>query len=396
MLFTKGIIECEPSEVGYNEKRIPVLHEHFQRCIDNGELVCATYCVARKGKVFMHGAVGKHSYKSDDDRPASPDDIQYIASITKLFTAVAIMQLVENGITRLNVPVGEILPMFNTPPFNKITLFHLLTHTSGLHPDLTCFENKHRHSPWKLIERGYKIHNSNNGEYDWIAASLSEGVRMEPGKEWAYCSFGFVYLGAVIEKLTGIRAEKYIEDNIVKPLGMKDTSFKIPKEKAERVIVQNEESEEWIKGIKSQKETDNIVESVLDRIPRTSGLLNSTVYDLALFGNMLLNHGTFNGVRIIGRKSLEKMTSPNIRNLPNYCWGVNENDRWYGIGFDMRRAPEFTFSDTSYFHEGAGTCALYIDPTEELVAAWIAPYAKPGWHANPVFNTQNVIWSGLI
>lgn len=397
MLYTKGPIECTPAEAGYDEGRIAYINEHIQRCIDAGEVLSTIYCVSRKGKIFMHGAVGKHSYNENDDRPARPDSIQYIASITKMYTSVAIMQLVENGVTRLNMPVGEILPQFNTPPYNKITLFHLLTHTSGLHPDAGCFENKYKSSAWDVISNMYQLHDKADGEFDWIAASLSQGVRMEPDKEWAYNSFGFVLLGAVIEKLTGVFAEKYIMDNIVTPLRLKDTFFELPKEKADRYIIHDSGTERNIDALKNSNDSDAVQDrGMWAKIPRTSGALKSTVYDLARFGNMLLYDGTFDGVRIIGRKALEKMKTPSLHNIANYCWGANEKNRNFGIGFDMRRAPEFTFSDTSFYHEGAGTCALYIDPTEELVAAWIAPFADDNWHANAVFNTQNVIWSGLM
>jgi len=130
MLYTQGKTDCKPKEVGYDEQRLDVLNRHMQRVIDDGEIQCSTYCVSRKGKVFAHGVVGNKSFRKNDNTPVKPDSIRYIASITKVFTAVAIMKLVENGVTRLDVPVGEILPQFNMPPYNGVTLFQLLTHTS--------------------------------------------------------------------------------------------------------------------------------------------------------------------------------------------------------------------------------------------------------------------------
>ena len=206
MLYTQGKTEVNPGEVGYNEQRLEVLNKHLQGLIDDGEIQCATYCISRKGKVFAHGAIGKKSFRTDDSTPVQPDSVRFIASITKTFTAVAIMKLVEDGVTRLDTPMGEILPQFNTPPYNSITLFHLLTHTSGMHADSNCFESKYQTNYWKLIEQAYKLHDSaKNGEFDWIAAALGtigSGLRVKPDTEWAYSSFGFTILGAVIEKLT--------------------------------------------------------------------------------------------------------------------------------------------------------------------------------------------------
>jgi len=397
MLYTKGNTDCSPNEVGYNEQRLEVLNNHFQRLIDDGEIQCATYCLSRSGRVFAHGAVGKKSFRKDDNTPVQPDSVRYIASITKTFTAVAIMKLVEDGVTRLDVPVGEILPQFNTPPYNAITLFHLLTHTSGMHPDANCFDNKYQISYWDLIEAKYNLHKPEDGEFDWIAAALGtigNGLRTKPDTEWAYCTFGFTILGAVIGKLTGMHAHKYIEDNIVKPLGMKDTAFFCTPDMAKRYIITDEKMQQNVDdAIKSINKPQWIGDKL--NIPDTGGGLNSTAYDMVRFANMTLLGGTLDGVRILGRKAMEKMTTFAIHNKPNYCWNGYEPNKGMGIGFDMRYGAAFTFSPNTYNHEGAGACAMYIDPQEELAAAWFVPFAKDGWFHRAMFNVQNVIWSGI-
>lgn len=397
MLYTQGKTECKPAEIGYDENRLQVLNNHLQKLIDDGEIQCATYCVSRKGRVFAHGAIGKKTFRKDDNTPVQPDSIRWIASITKVFTAVAIMKLVEDGLTRLDIPVAEILPQFNTPPYNGVTLFQLLTHTSGMHADGGCFDNKYQMNYWSLIEGRYNLHNKEkDGEFDWLAAALGvvgSGLRVKPDTEWAYCSFGFVVLGAVIEKLTGIHAHKYIEDYICKPLGMKDTSFTLPPEKTERFIVTDENEEKFLSEIKNGTHKPDWIGEMLN-IPSTGGGLDSTAYDINRFGNMVLANGTLDGVRVLGRKAVEKMTTLAV-DLPNYCWGANEKQRFYGVGFDMRGGPAFTHSQGTYMHEGAGACSLYVDPKEELVASWIVPFAKEGWFSRALFNVQNIIWSGL-
>ena len=398
MLYTQGKTDCGPREAGYNEQRLDVLNRHFQRLIDDKEIQCAAYCFSRKGRVFAHGAVGKKLFRKNDNTPAQPDSIRYIASITKTFTATAIMKLVEDGVTRLDVSVGEILPQFNSPPYNAVNLFNLLTHTSGLHADKGCFENKHQLTYWDMIERGYRLHKTEDGEFDWIAAALSSignGFRVKPNTEWAYCSFGYTILGAVIEKLTGMSAHKFIEDNITKPLGMKDTVFDLTPGMAERFIVTDEELEKVINSvINGTYEPQWIGEKL--KIPNTGGGLNGTAYDLVRFGNMMLFGGTFEGTRILGRKAVEKMTTPAIHNKPDYCWNANTQDRGYGIGFDMRNGIEFSFSQNTFLHEGSGACAMYIDPKEEFAAAWIVPYVVDGWFGRAQYNTQNIIWSGIL
>lgn len=398
MIFTEGTTEATPREVGYDASRLEVLKGHFQKAIDDKEIHCATYCIARRGKIFAAGGLGKKSFREDDDTPAAPDNIRRIASITKIFTAVAVMKLVEDGLVSLETPVCEILPQFDTPPYNGINLFHLLTHTSGMHADGGCFENKYQMNYWGLIEGLYNLQGKGNDKFDWIKASLStigSGLRVPIGLEWAYCSYGFVILGAVIERVTGIHAHKYIEDNICKPLGMNDTSFALTPETVRRYIITDSETEKIGEDIIGGTYEPQWVGEKLN-IPETGGGLHSTVYDLIRFGKMVLAGGTLDGNRVIGRKALERMTAITVT-LPDYCWDSKGGMRRYGIGFDHRNSPQFTFSETTVMHEGAGACALYMDPEEDITAAWIVPYVdQSGWFPRVMYNTQNIIWSGII
>jgi CubicO group peptidase (beta-lactamase class C family) len=306
------------------------------------------------------------------------------------------MKLVEDGMTRLDVPVAEILPQFDTPPYNGVTLYQLLTHTSGMHTDAGCFDNKYQTNYWQMIDNAYKLHDpEKDGEFDWITAGLATigtGFRAKPDTEWGYCSFGFVILGAVIEKLTGIHAHQYIEDNICKPLGLTDTRFEMTKEMAKRKIIRDADEEKYVNEVIAGTYKPDWVGAKLN-IPSTGGGLSSTVWDMVRFGNMALHGGTFDNVRILGKKSLEKMTATAL-DLPDYCWNPGRTRR-YGIGFDRRDDLKLIASDSTYMHEGAGACALYMDPQEEIVAAWIVPYANEGWFPRAVHSPCNIVWSGI-
>lgn len=146
-----------PEEVGYDPIRINAVNNHFQDLIKEKKILSANYCMARDGKVFAEGAIGKLSFREDDDRQLQPNTIQRIASITKLFTAVAIWQLVENGKLRVNQKVEEIIEEFATPSFNEISVAHLLSHTSGMQADPGCFDNKYFVSAWDFIDKDRSI-----------------------------------------------------------------------------------------------------------------------------------------------------------------------------------------------------------------------------------------------
>ncbi|MCL2224061.1 MAG: beta-lactamase family protein [Defluviitaleaceae bacterium] len=397
MLFTQGEIEVKPSGVGYDESRIEVLKNHFQSLINAGEIQCAMYCIARHGKVFAHGAVGKKSFRAEDTTPAAPTDLRWYASITKVITATAIMKLVEDGKLRLNSSVGEFLPQLNTPPFNAITILHLLSHTSGLYADDGCFENKYQTNYWGLIKDAAARYEKKDGEFDWIAAAMNvvgSGVRTKLGEEWAYCTFGYVLLGAVIEKITGVHAHDYIMENIAKPLNMADSCFgdDMTPSLAKRCAITYESSEKEVQEIVDG--TRKLSKWDLLKIPSTGGGMSGTVRDLVSFGNMFLGYGN---ERVLGRKGREAMFKTRFHDLPNFCWGAGGAPRSYCAGFDLRLDVLSLASESAISHEGAEGAALYIDPDEDMVIAWFAPFVDSaiGWFPNAMYNTTNVIFSGL-
>lgn len=382
--------EYVPTQVGYDPQRVETLTHFFENQIDKKKIISANYCLAREGKVFANNAVGKLSYREEDTRELQPDTIQRIASITKLFTAVGIWQLAEDGKLRVNQKVGEIIEEFSYKPFDEITIAHLLSHTSGMHPDGGCFENKYHISQWEFIDE-------DKGK-NWIAASLRAGMRMKPGEEWAYCSFGYVILGEIISRVSGEFANDYIMNHIIKPCGLLNTGFAYGrKEILARTNIPNERREKLVNEVLAGTHSDEEAGTVWEKIPGTGGGLYSTASDLCRFGIMLQQGGRIDGNRILGRKAIEKMTTlytqPHIK---DYCWNAGGPYRQYGLGPDMRCNDACIYSQGTYFHEGSGACALIIDPVEKMVAAWFVPFVDDAWCPEPLYNAAAVMWSGII
>lgn len=397
MLYTPGIADCSPAEAGYDASRIGVLHSHFQNLIDEKKIQAASYCVSRYGKTFMHGAIGPISYREDQAESLLPTTVHNIASITKAITSVAMAKLVEDGILRFDTLVGTILEPFNVEPFNKIDIYSLLTHTSGLFPDCAGSLIPYHKSYWQYIGEYFDKYNPADGDPDWISAALSCGLSKKPGEEWQYCSFGFCILGEIIKKITGVSAEQYIEEQILKPLGMKDTMWEPTPELAARFIIRNERKEKQLHDLIHGTQPElSPAEKLWELVSSTGGGLVSTPADLIRFANMLLGMGTLGDTRIVGRKAVEKITTRTLYGVPDYCWGNDVKDRSYGIGLDMRKGPGFLYSESSYFHEGAGACCMAIDPAEQLAAVWFVPFTGDNWYAEGLFNVTNIIWSGLI
>lgn len=382
--------ECSPRNVGYDPQRVETLTHFFEDLIEKKKILSANYCLAKDGKVFANNAVGKLSYREEDTRDLQPDTIQEIASITKMFTAVAIWQLVEDGKLRVNQKVGEIIEEFSFKPYDEITIAHLLSHTSGIQPDGGCFENKYHISQWEFIRE-------DKGK-NWIAAALRAGMRKKPGEEWAYCSFGYIILGEIISRVSGEFANDYVTKHIIKPCGLINTGFDYcRKEIIARTNIPDEHREKMVNEILAGTYKDEREGTVWEKIPGTGGSIYSTAYDLCRFGIMLGQGGYIDGNRILGRKAIEKMTTlytqPHIK---DYCWNAGGPYRQYGLGPDMRCNDASLYTQGTFFHEGSGGCSLIIDPTEKMVAAWFIPFINDVWCPEPLYNAAAVMWSGII
>jgi CubicO group peptidase (beta-lactamase class C family) len=321
-------------------------------------------------------------------------DIHFrIASITKLITAAAVMTLAEDGLILIDQPIKNYIKEF---PFGDITPYQLLTHTSGLYPDDGCFPDDNVPSWWKLVDDAIKYQGR---DFDWINVALTPGRRRQPGVEWMYSTFGFSLLGEMITRVTGMNVNEYIDKRIFKPIGMDSSAFGPIPSLLGNAFTWNAEQKERFDKIAdgTYKPEDNDGNAVWSKIPETGSGVFSTLYDLVLFGETIRNYGTApSGARVLGRPAVKIMTADQLSGVPEYCWGSKNQNRAYGVGFDKRRTSGFTLSDDSFSHEGWGSCALYIDREYELTAAWFAPWDKGEWCADPLWNVQNVIWSGII
>lgn len=385
MILQKGSIDETPELMGYDSSRIETLNAHLWRMVDDKRLIGASYCISKNDKVIANNALGYSSYKRSEDKLMQPDTVMRIASVTKLFTVVAIFKLVEDGFIRPDEQMSKYIPQMDKEPFKNIRIAEVLSHSSGL-----TFGNDEETNPYAYIDKCKK------GE-DWIEAGLKAGVTCKPGEQWIYSTFGYLLLGALIQKVTGINAEDYITANIIKPLGMKDTSFEPGIEMAKRHLIQFEEHDkiisDAINGIPNSERNN----SIWSEVPGTGGGLHSTAMDLSRFARMLCNDGRLGNTRVLGKMAIEKMRTRYLFNVPDYCWGSNNKDRLYGMGPDLRRGDAIITSSEFFFHEGWGYLSVVIDPREKLNAVWLVPYTDGNvWYPESLLNIKNIIWSGLI
>lgn len=336
----------------------------MQAFVDGGELAGVVTLLATKDKVLHLAAVGKIDIASD--RMMRTDDIFWIASMSKPMTAVCIGILADAGQLTFDDPLDKYLPEFaalkvtengaQVKPSRRITLRDVLTHTSGL-AELTS-----RDPHLALEETSKQI------------AQLP--LRFQPGSRWSYSTAGLDVMGRVVEVVSGMRFDQFLQKRVLDPLDMKDTSFWIPAAKQQRWA----HSYQWMPEVKTLRETTISYlygTEVTDhqRPPLGGAGLFSTAEDVARFYQMMLNHGELHGRRILTPATVAEMTRKQTGQLvarPGMPWG---------IGFSIVEDPtamqaNAVLSPNSFGHGGAYSTQSWADPDKNLI--WIIMFQRTG------------------
>jgi CubicO group peptidase (beta-lactamase class C family) len=376
-MIHEGKTDCKPEEIGYRPGTLDTLDSCFKSLIDKGTIQAAGYLLARHGKVFAHRTMGSRT-PSKERGDFLPDSIRPIASVTKVFTATAILQLMEKGKLWLHQPVSSVIEEFDTEMHRYITIFQLLTHTSGLKTDPgNFFEPYPDNRIWK---RGLTKTN-------WIKDVIIGPLQFKPGTVWNYSSTGFSLLAEIVARVAGMDYDRYVEKYIFEPLGMDRSFFFLPEELADSF---SSVDSDYNKEIVRRKRDESIIPSLLG-----SGGILSTLYDLWKFSRMMLNNGSFNGARFLGRKTIEAATKAQIKNITGYIWQPHIfTDSFLfscGLGWEVNKHCFLT--EGTYDHEGAEGAGIFIDPKEDFV--FIGFYPDVDYHAEAWTSPLAIAWSGI-
>jgi CubicO group peptidase (beta-lactamase class C family) len=334
--------KASPESVGMSPERVNRIDAMLRQAVEAGEIPGAVALIARNGKIVFHKAYGMSDLQ--DKKPFEKDAIFRIASQTKAITATAVMQLWEQGKFGLDDPISKYIPeftdtgvidtfneadsTFTTNPLKQpITIRHLITHTSGIGYGMIDGDDRFRKIYQKAgIIDAFTIENKT------IGANVKKLARLplhhEPGAEWTY-SEGLDVLGYLVELLSGMPLNEYFRTRILDPLGMNDTWFYLPEEKAARLVpVQHKEDGKWEVFTSAQFEPDYPIKGAKTFFAGGAGL-SSTADDYAKFLQMYLNHGMYNGDRLLSRTTIRSIMENQIGDL----WAGGPKD--YGLAFAL-------------------------------------------------------------
>lgn len=366
---------ANPWDVGLDYEYVNRAYSDMQSAISDGAAPGAVGLILKDGKIVARRAVG--AMQTHDIRRATNDaPVEYsrfstpmdeqalfdLASVTKMIsTTTAIMVLVERGEIDLDSTVAHYIPSFAGRAKDQVTVRQLLTHSSGL-------------PAWRMF-----YHYCTGREE--VYRSIDEDVHLEykPGDKRIYSDIGFITLGRLVETLSGVNLDEFTRREIFEPLGMKDTGY-TPRP-SERLRVPPTEYDAFrnqpVRGIVHDENT-----RVMGGVSGHAGLF-STANDLAIYAQMLLDGGEFNGVRVLKPETIELMTTPQL----------NEDSRARGTGFLRRREQLLGWwgmdenaaldgmgglpSRTAFGHSGFTGTMIWIAPEYNMAGIMLSNAVHP-------------------
>jgi CubicO group peptidase (beta-lactamase class C family) len=379
-----------PESEGFSPERLERLHAMLQRHVDEGKHAGLVSLVARHGRIVDWQVYGSRDLGAK--LPMEKDTIVRVYSMSKVISTVAVMILQEEGRLKLDDQVGMYLPALakmkvfagGTAKHPKLvdatrqmTVKDLLTHTSGL---IYGFGK----GPIDEIYRGAKILES--ASMDAFVAKLATlPLAHQPGARFSY-GLSVDVLGAIVEKVSGMPFERFVEQRITVPLAMVDTGYDVPEAKRGRIAkVYTLDKANALSEVPQDQLAGVYPEPGHGFAAGGAGMF-STIGDYARFGQMLQNGGELDGVRILGRKTVELMMANHLNHLSKPTTEFSESDG-FGLGGAVRidlAKGSAAGSIGQYGWSGAATTYFNIDPKEQtlvLVFAQHFPFNQHGLFA---------------
>jgi CubicO group peptidase (beta-lactamase class C family) len=379
---------ASPASAGMSETALRRIDDHLKRrYLDAGRFAGTQILVYRRGAI-VHSEVQGFA---DLERkvPVKHDTLYRIYSMTKPLTSVAFMMLVEEGRVALDEPVAKYIPQWKDlgvfqagiaapyltkPPARPMQIVDLLRHTSGL---TYGFQNRTN------VDAGYRDKKIGEVEKSGTMQTMIDDLatiplEFSPGEAWNY-SVSTDVVAYLVEQISGQPFEQFLRQRILDPLGMKDTGFHVPPEKAQRLAACYAADGKGGMTLQDDPTTSSFL-TPPSFISGGGGLV-STAADYLAFCRAMLNRGELGGMRLIGPKTLKLMTAnhlPGGRDLTELSRSMFSEATNAGIGFGLGFAVTMDpakallpGSPGEFYWGGAASTAFWIDPAEDLITVFM-------------------------
>ena len=396
-----------PTPVKHNDidyDRLSQVDTLLKRYLDRDWLVGSVVLVAKDNQLVYYKGHGLADIATK--KPMRADAIFRIMSQTKAITSLGIMQLFEGGKLDLDQKISDFIPEFKNPKVLKefkaadttystvpaqreITFRDLLAHTSGL--DYPLIGN----DTMQAIYAKHRIPSGLGVFQESLLSKMKDLAALplihQPGERFTY-GLNTDLLGCLIEVISGETLEGYFNKHIFGPMGMEDSYFNVPRSKADRLPTVYTEDEnkkviEWSPEL-------HVIDPNYPLIPKSyfsgGAGLSSTAYDYAVFLQMLLNGGRYNGQQILGRRTTELMLSPQ---LPDGMFG--DDNFTLGFALTTKRSSHLKMlSEGSFAWGGYYGTTYWADPEEKLICLIMTQHT-PNSHDEIVGKIRNVVYGSL-
>jgi CubicO group peptidase (beta-lactamase class C family) len=392
----------KPESVGFSSERLERLHALMQQTVDQKQLPGAVTILARHGKVIDYRAYGVKDLASG--APLTKDAIFRAFSMTKPITAVAMMQLYEQGKWLPSDPIAKFIPEFAhlkvfkgldaagnmilEDPVHPPTMQELLTHSAGF--TYGFFGNT-------VVDKEYAKAGVMQSKtlQEMIDKLAKIPLSYQPGSRWVY-SVSMDIQGYIVEKLSGQTLPEYFQEHIYKPLGMKDSGFFVSAEKRSRLV--NEKGElivaENFGGDYSSQPT----------MPSGGGGSVTTAEDYFRFAEMLASAGELNGVRVLSPASVQLMSANHLAaNLLTGEFSIGPHVMRPGFGYGYNCAVEYDPAQANlpdgrgtFFWDGAAGTWFCIDPSNDVVFVGMIQRVLGPDSPNVEYQSRSVVYQALL
>ena len=414
-------MELAPKNTGLSTARLERITEHLERSyIAPGKIAGCQVAVARHGHLAYFRSLG--SMDLGRGKAMADDAIFRIYSMSKPITSVALMTLYERGYFQLNDPVSRFFPawknqrvwksgrgaeMVTEDPLRRLSMRDMLCHTGGLTygaalvalgaPDTGL-----------AVDEVYRDLGVRRGRGETLTQFMdklaSVPLLYQPGERWMYSCQSPMCAAPLVEKISGVRFDRFLRDTIFDPLGMKDTAFSVPADKQDRFCANYRRAED-----KSLQLLDDPATS--DYLTEPSffsggGGLVGTTEDYLRFCEMLRRGGELDGARILGPRTIELMRRNHLKDgkdLTEMAIGGFSETANEGIGFFPQASPppwtgregDGSLGEGDYYWGGAASTIFWVDPREDLCVVFMTQLMPSG-----AFNfrgqLKSIIYSAIV
>jgi uncharacterized protein YbbC (DUF1343 family)/CubicO group peptidase (beta-lactamase class C family) len=351
-----GVTTIEQAAAAVDTRRLDLIEPLVREAIQDKKLPGAVILIGRGDRIVYQKAFGNRALVPTVEA-MTLDTVFDLASLTKVVaTTTSVMMLVEQGRIRLSDRVATYIPGFERYGKADITIRHLLTHVSGLRPDVDLADT------WQGYETA-------------IALAIEEVPASTPGERFVYSDINFFLLGDIVRRVSGQTLDQFVRHRIFEPLGMKDTTFLPPPSMTPRIApTENCTPLGWPCQGPDMRLLRGVVHDPTAR--RMGGVaghagLFSTAADLSIFARMLLGGGAYQGTRILAPLTVQKMTTAAAdadHNVRGMGWDIDSS-------FSVNRGELLPIG--SFGHTGFTGTSMWIDPTTGLYVIFLSNRVHP-------------------